>query len=139
MPSQDWKRLGAFVTSRRAERGCMTQRAFAKVTGLTDRTIGKLENGQRVGWSTLGLIEAHLGWEPGSARQILQGGDPVIRGEQAPPRSRVYSDPVEAEIWDRMAGVRVTGDRDRDDEIKRGVIRYVRAAREDEDRGRRAG
>jgi Helix-turn-helix len=54
------------------------RRAFAQATGVTDRTLGKLENGQRVSPSTLGMVENQLGWAPGSCRRILTGGEPVV-------------------------------------------------------------
>jgi hypothetical protein len=54
------------------------RRAFAAETGITDRTLGKLENGKRVSASTLGAVENHLGWAPGSCRRILAGGEPAV-------------------------------------------------------------
>jgi hypothetical protein len=47
-------------------------------TGVTERTLGKLENGQHVSPSTLGMVENRLGWAPGSCRRILAGGEPKI-------------------------------------------------------------
>jgi transcriptional regulator with XRE-family HTH domain len=79
----DWRRLADYVIARRAQLGMRDRRAFAAATGVTDRTLGKLENGQRVSASTLGVIENHLGWEPGSCRKILAGGEPSLgRDEQ---------------------------------------------------------
>jgi hypothetical protein len=54
------------------------RRAFAEATGVTERTLGKLENGQRVSPSTLGMVENRLGWAPGSCRRILAGGEPNV-------------------------------------------------------------
>ncbi len=78
MASDDWKRLGDYVVARRIALGMRDRRALAAATGVTDRTLGKLENGSRVSASTLGAIENHLGWSPGSCRKVLAGGEPVL-------------------------------------------------------------
>jgi Helix-turn-helix len=77
MPGENWERLGDYVVARRTALGMRDRRAFAAATGITDRTLGKLENGKRVSASTLGTVENHLGWAPGSCRRILTGGEPV--------------------------------------------------------------
>jgi len=61
MPGQNWERLGDYVVARRTALGMRDRRAFAAATGVTDRTLGKLENGKRVSASTLGAVENHLG------------------------------------------------------------------------------
>jgi hypothetical protein len=76
MPGEDWRRLADYVVARRVELGMRDRRAFAIATGITDRTLGKLENGQRVSPSTLAVIENELGWAPGSGRRVLAGGEP---------------------------------------------------------------
>jgi transcriptional regulator with XRE-family HTH domain len=78
MPGEDWKRLGDYVVARRIALGMRDRRALAATTGVTDRTLGKLENGKRVSASTLGAVENHLGWAPGSCRRILAGGEPIM-------------------------------------------------------------
>jgi transcriptional regulator with XRE-family HTH domain len=69
MITEDWRRLADYVVARRVELGMRDRRALAAATGVTDRTLGKLENGQRVSPSTLGVIENVLGWAPGSCRR----------------------------------------------------------------------
>ena len=64
MITEDWQRLADYVVARRVELGMRDRRALAAATGITDRTLGKLENGQRVSPSTLGVIENVLGWAP---------------------------------------------------------------------------
>jgi hypothetical protein len=91
MADADWERLGDYVVARRAALGMRDRRAFAAATGITDRTLGKLENGKRVSASTLGAVENHLGWAPGSCRRILAGGEPSAQGGGGPPR---YADPT---------------------------------------------
>jgi hypothetical protein len=76
MAGEDWMRLADYVIARRVELHMRDRRAFAEATGVTDRTLGKLENGQRVSASTLGVVENQLGWAPGSCRRILAGGEP---------------------------------------------------------------
>ena len=92
MAGENWERLGDYVVARRTALGMRDRRAFAAATGVTDRTLGKLENGKRVSASTLGSVENHLGWAPGSCRRILTGGEPVVGPAQAgQPR---YEDPT---------------------------------------------
>jgi len=78
MPEDDWRRLADYVVARRVELGMRERRALAAATGVTDRTLGKLENGQQVSPSTLAVIENELGWSPGSCRRILAGGGPSL-------------------------------------------------------------
>jgi transcriptional regulator with XRE-family HTH domain len=73
----DWKRLGDYIVARRIALGMRDRRSLANATGVTERTLGKVENGNRVSASTLGALDNHLGWTPGSCRQILGGGEPV--------------------------------------------------------------
>jgi Helix-turn-helix len=88
MAGGNWRRLADYVVARRVALGMRDRRALALATGVTERTLGKLENGQRVSASTLGAIENQLGWAPGSCRRILAGGEPVAGtaapGEQQP-------------------------------------------------------
>ena len=93
MAGEDWRRLADYVIARRTELGMRDRRALAAVTGVTDRTLGKLENGQRVSASTLGAIENHLGWNPGSCRRILAGGEPAVAAAAATPGAD-YEDPT---------------------------------------------
>ena len=92
MSGEDWRRLADYVVARRVELHMRDRRALAEVTGVTDRTLGKLENGQRVSPSTLGMVETQLGWAPGSCRRILAGGEPVT--EPAGHGQEEYDDPT---------------------------------------------
>ncbi len=98
MAGEDWQRLADFVIARRTELGMRDRRALATVTGVTDRTLGKLENGQRVSASTLGSIENHLGWVPGSCRRILAGGEPVTGPAARADVVADYDDPTLAHL-----------------------------------------
>ena len=94
MAGEDWLRLADYVIARRVELGMRDRRAFAEATGVTERTLGKLENGQHVSPSTLGMVENRLGWAPGSWRRILAGGEPKV-GSQEPGHAE-YEDPT---LW----------------------------------------
>ncbi len=90
MAGENWRRLADYVVARRVALGMRDRRALAAATGVTERTLGKLENGQRVSASTLGAIENQLGWAPGSWRRILAGGEPVAA--PAPPADEQAGD-----------------------------------------------
>jgi hypothetical protein len=94
MASEDWRRLADYVVARRVELGMRDRRALAKATGVTDRTLGKLENGQRVSASTLGVLDNQLGWAPGSCRRILSGGEPEVVGAAREEDVAGYDDPT---------------------------------------------
>jgi hypothetical protein len=91
MPGEDWPRLADYVVARRVELGMRDRRALAAATCVSDRTLGKLENGQRVSASTLAVIENELGWAPGSARRVLAGGEPSLTAATADDQ---YDDPT---------------------------------------------
>lgn len=73
----DWKRLGAYVVARRVELGYRSQQALDDVSGVSYRTISRLENGSKVGKGTVRALERALRWQIGSAERILAGGEPV--------------------------------------------------------------
>lgn len=77
MAGENWRRLADYVVAGRVALGMRDRRSLAAATGVTERTLGKLENGQRVSASTLAAIENVLGWAPGSCRRILAGGEPA--------------------------------------------------------------
>jgi hypothetical protein len=122
MAGEDWLRLGDYVVARRTALGMRDRRAFSAATGITDRTLGKLENGRRVSASTLGSVENHLGWAPGSCRRILTGGEPVVVSASASP-SR-YEDPTLQHIAE-TPGL--------PPDVVRGLIALARNWREQED------
>ena len=75
----DWGRLASYVIARRVKLGYRDRKALAAVSGVTARTLGKLETARPVGAVTLADVEIALGWEPDSSRRVLAGGEPVIR------------------------------------------------------------
>ncbi|MEV0466653.1 Scr1 family TA system antitoxin-like transcriptional regulator [Nocardia tengchongensis] len=82
----DWARLASRIRERRHEMGLTTRRAFGLATGLSYRLLGDLERGTRsVSDGSLSRVEQALDWQPGSAREILRGGEPTSRDR--PPAS----------------------------------------------------
>ena len=123
MASEDWERLGDYVVARRTALGMRDRRALSAATGVTDRTLGKLETGHRVSASTLGAVENHLGWAPGACRRILTGGEPAIVAAGASPSQ--YEDPTLQHIAE-TPGL--------PPEVVRGLIALARNWREQEDK-----
>jgi hypothetical protein len=128
MADANWERLGDYVVARRAALGMRDRRAFAAATGITDRTLGKLENGKRVSASTLGAVENHLGWAPGSCRRVLAGGEPAALADGAG-HSR-YEDPTLQHIAE-TPGL--------PPDVVRGLIALARNWRDQADQADRAG
>ncbi len=122
MAGENWERLGDYVVARRTALGMRDRRAFAAATGVTDRTLGKLENGKRVSASTLGAVENHLGWAPGSCRRILTGGEPVQASASA--SQSQYEDPTLRHIAE-TPGL--------PPDVVRGLVALARNWREQED------
>jgi hypothetical protein len=135
MANLDRRKLADYIVRRRNELGMRDRRALERRTRelgikVSDRTIGKVELEEPVSASTLASLEIALDWEPGSARDILEGGEPRIKGEprRAAPRAPDYDDPVEQGAWDALRDVPLP------EHIRRGMIRYARAARDEGDR-----
>lgn len=74
-PPEDWQRLADHVRAARRDAGFATRRALANATGITERTLGKLERGERVSPDTLDAVAKAVGWAPGIPRRVLAGGD----------------------------------------------------------------
>ncbi|MFE9099926.1 helix-turn-helix domain-containing protein [Actinomadura geliboluensis] len=72
---EDWLRLADHVVTERVRRR-LDVRALSAITDVSERTLSKLENGQRVSRDTLAAIELAFDWPPGACRSILQGGLP---------------------------------------------------------------
>lgn len=124
MAEENWKRLGDYVVARRIALGMRDRRALAAVTGVTDRTLGKVENGKRVSASTLGALDNHLGWRPGSCRQVLSGGEPALAAEADDAAIPRYDDPTLQHIAE-VPGL--------PPDVVRGLIALARNWREQQD------
>lgn len=103
----DWRRLATYIRARRTKLGWYTAQAFADDTGLTRQTVSTVENGRSVRPSTLHRIEDALGWAPGSAEQVLVGGEPTAIEVEPPAAGTVtqhrrFDDPRRQELWERL-------------------------------------
>lgn len=80
--SRDWKRLAAAVKAARDERN-LTQVELADATGLSESTIQNLESGREYTRlpTSLARIEEYFRWAPGSAQEVLAGGEPTLLPE----------------------------------------------------------
>jgi hypothetical protein len=123
MAGEDWRRLADYVVARRVELGMRDRRTFAEATTVTERTLGKLENGQRVSPSTLAMVENRLGWTPGSCRRILAGGEPNAASRDS--GRAEYEDPT---LWHIASTPGLPPD------VVRGLVALARNWREGEDR-----
>jgi hypothetical protein len=128
MTGEDWLRLADYVVARRVELGMRDRRALAEATGVTERTLGKLENGQRVSPSTLAMVENRLGWAPGSHRRILAGGEPQMGSQDR--EHAEYEDPT---LWHIASTPGLPAD------VVRGLVALARNWRQgDNDTGEHA-
>lgn len=73
-----WGKLASAVRAAREARG-LSQEALADLAGVSEGSVQNLESGQsRTRMPpTIAKIEPHLGWAEGSARAILDGGEPT--------------------------------------------------------------
>lgn len=118
---EDWGRLADHVIAGRVRRGISSRRAFAahlRAIGhpVTERTLGSLERGERVSMDTVAAVEIGLGWEPGSGRATLRGGQPTTHLTDAAPADATAErhpeipewvdlnacEDWEREIWERL-------------------------------------
>jgi transcriptional regulator with XRE-family HTH domain len=101
MSGQDWKRLGSRVARKRYAMGYLEIRTFAQALDISERTIGRLENGHQVGRNTLLAVEHFVGWPPQTMETILAGGEPPEDVETTSKKSTKpeLRDVVEGKIW----------------------------------------
>jgi len=85
---RDWKRLAEAIRDARKVRG-WRQEDLAEAAGIGYSTVQRAESSD--GYKTMPLtidkLERALGWAPGSAKMILEGGKPTLlpdTGEGAP-------------------------------------------------------
>jgi len=80
----DWDRLTDAIQRRRNELG-LTQVQLAEAAGVTDTTIRNLEGGRKFRRlpASVPAVEQALGWAPGSARIVLDGGEPIAATQPA--------------------------------------------------------
>lgn len=76
----DWERLGRAIEAHRGAAGHPNRAAYARRVGVSDSTLAAVESGARTNFrpATLDAITAHLGWKPGTWRDVLTGAEPVV-------------------------------------------------------------
>lgn len=78
MAIRSFRTLGEAVAARRGELG-LTQEEFAERGGFTTKTVQRLEKGSDAPRAkTLASIDKACSWIPGSARAVLDGGEPIV-------------------------------------------------------------
>lgn len=105
MPTpENLRRLGEAARKRRTDMK-QTQDEIARAGGLSPSSQTRLETGnvKRVSSATLDKIDDSLEWEPGSARAILDGGEPTpLPGTRYEPPSRRHSSVLDAIMADPL-------------------------------------
>jgi len=79
-PDEAWVRLGHLLRERRGQLDpkFSSLAAFARDTQLSLKTLSQIENASRTSFrpAMLAAIERAYRWQPGSIRQVLEGGAP---------------------------------------------------------------
>jgi transcriptional regulator with XRE-family HTH domain len=92
----DYDRLADYVLSRRTVLG-IDRAGVAGRMGVSTKTVERIELSRSVRSGTLAKLELALGWTPGSARRVLDGGEPtLVEQEESVPDLR---DDIERAIW----------------------------------------
>lgn len=99
-PREDLPRLASYVVDARIAAGFSTRKEFADATGVTARTLGKLETAsERVSNETLARVARELRWTPDSPARVMAGQEPVpvgrddaARPDTPPPGASVTSE-----------------------------------------------
>ena len=83
---RDWQRLGGLVGERRGDLG-LTQEDVRAAGGPSTATQRLIEGGHQSRYQPviLSRLESALGWQRGSVRRILAGGDPVLANPEPAP------------------------------------------------------
>ena len=80
MSSDQWHRLGKFVTAERTRIGANRRSlaGFAKAAGISRTTLDSIEHGRKDSYepATLATLEHALGWRTGSVHRVLSGLQP---------------------------------------------------------------
>ena len=83
-PREDLHRLASYVVDARIKAGFATRKDFAAATGVTARTLGKLETAsERVSNDTLARVARELRWTPDSPALVMAGREPKAAARAA--------------------------------------------------------
>lgn len=95
------ERLLKLVAEAREQRGLERQSALVKATRLSRSTVHRFESGETVSEAALRRISQAVGWTPGSAQDVLDGGEPTLdpdAGRDADFRYEVEEEPDAKDI-----------------------------------------
>jgi transcriptional regulator with XRE-family HTH domain len=138
-PREDLRRLASYVVDARIEAGFPTRKEFAAATGVTARTLGKLETAsERVSNDTLARVARELHWTPDSPARVMGGGEPVRLKDPAPRDPLAPAPELAGEPEGDAAAARYPGDKsaqdiwrlDEREEIRLGLIAELYEMRE---------
>lgn len=107
-----WRQLADEIRAARDARG-LTQAELAQEAGVGLRTLQDLEAGITRGRMPrlLPRIERSLGWRPGSARLVLEGGQPVPLDVQLRPPSMSQAEKAVIRRYLQMSAMSAGGKR----------------------------
>lgn len=97
--TKDWDRLADYVMNWRVRKG-WERPDLAREMRMGERTVERIENATQVRGSTLAALELALDWEPGDARRILTGLEPLAASKGQ--GLRYPNDPERQALWDRF-------------------------------------
>jgi transcriptional regulator with XRE-family HTH domain len=129
--AHDRERLGALVRAERLNRR-LTQKRAAEIAGFSESTWSRIENGRTDSDdyedATLIGVDDVVRWERGSARKVLEGGNPtpspVLTQEQA---DRLISGEVTFDGLDLNANrIDVSGLPSEHVRLVQGIIQLIR-------------
>jgi transcriptional regulator with XRE-family HTH domain len=72
--------------------------------GMSPKTVERIEEGKSVQAATLGKLERALRWKPGSARAVLEGGEPTLISPESD--NSLYERVVRDEVEEEMLAIR---------------------------------
>lgn len=114
--AKDWDRLSAYALSWR-KRLKLRREDVAARGETSPKTIERIENGEPVRPTSLAALEIGLDWEPGSARAVLDGGEPTPLGGKV---VKPVGEMTRAEAVDRAEEiVQETGDEQKGEDFIR--------------------
>jgi len=99
------QRLGHYVMARRSELGYNTRQDLANELGMTVRTLSDIEHGlRRASPGSYAMLDAKLGWKPGSCAGVLAGGEPALLTRQFSELGHISTAEILGELRRRISG-----------------------------------
>lgn len=85
--------LAKAVSARRAELNISTREELSKLSKISTRTLGDIENARKPSYarSTLWALDSVMEWERGSSERVLEGGKPKVEEEKPSPPADLHS------------------------------------------------